>query len=469
MAVSIVNVTSNDSGGVSTASLTVTTPASIVAGDVLIAAIGHRGGSSTLTPPSGWSEILNSGTNTAPSIRTRVYSRVVTGSEAADYAWGISTNNAMWGMIVALRGVNTTDVMDAGNGQTATLTMSATAPTITTDVAGDLLIYLGASTGSAAPTTPTGMTSRATGASTSLSYRVATETQTAAGATGTRTGTVNASTVVAQLIAITNAGITLSGVTTGSSSDAALISLARPLVAVSAGASTAAATPVVAQSLSSTPTGATQTAVGVAVARGLSSTANGISTTSAAAVVAKALSTTSTAASTATAAGAIAKVLAAASAGVSTTVMSLTVEGESEVALAAVSAGVNTTSAALATTRPLRMTSAGQGATTGAVSVARGISSSSAGASAESGTVTIARGLRGLATGQSQGGVAAVVARRLLSTIAGQSAAAATLRREGEEEARAIGAVAGTGRVGTVRSRAGSGTAMSTATAGSVS
>lgn len=180
---------------------TVTAPAGIVDGDILILCaftLHVAGGSSTMTPPAGFAAVtLNSGTNprnqtngAADNIKMWAWWKRAT-SEAGDYTI-THTVDFSQAMCLCISGaIATGEPTDAAasNGATG---QTSTGPSITTTVADTLLVYLehdwGDTTNNLSP--PTGMTERVE--VNPLIY-AATEAIAAVGATGTRSQTNNCS------------------------------------------------------------------------------------------------------------------------------------------------------------------------------------------------------------------------------------------------------------------------------------
>lgn len=124
MAISVVSTTTN-SIGVAGTSLAVDVPASLVAGDVLIAVLAVDGGSNnTMTAPAGWTIDLNYDRGTA--IKIVVGHHVVDGSEGASDTWQTNTAHLMCACCVAYRGVEVRTVFEVaptganGSGSSAT-------------------------------------------------------------------------------------------------------------------------------------------------------------------------------------------------------------------------------------------------------------------------------------------------------------------------------------------------------------
>lgn len=139
---SVVTVGSQVNVGAVT-TITLTPPASIVNGNVLVAVISIMGQSAeTWTPPSGWTQIgSNVSSGAATKLLTAVFGKVAA-SESGNYVW--SWNNASvlraTGVILQLTGTSlTTDGIGTATGNAQTVTVSATSTT----KANDLLLLVG--------------------------------------------------------------------------------------------------------------------------------------------------------------------------------------------------------------------------------------------------------------------------------------------------------------------------------------
>lgn len=178
-------------------SLPIGKPSGTVTGDVMVAAIGFRPETATITPPSGWTlarRINNSG---ATANGLAIYYKVATASEPSSYTWTFSSSTGTAGGISAFSGVDTANPLDAENGQATASSLSHATPSITTTVANTMLVASFAFSSSATWATPSGMTGafnvasltvpNSTGESTASFYQFWTLT----GSTGTRTATAS--------------------------------------------------------------------------------------------------------------------------------------------------------------------------------------------------------------------------------------------------------------------------------------
>jgi hypothetical protein len=186
--------TSTASSSSPTSTLTLATPAGVVAGDVLVAQLAIRGGSGVgiSGAPPGW--ILVNRTNSGTTVAQAAYLRFVTAAEPASHAWTFSSNRVS-GAVVALRGVHTSAPVNAVAAQaTTSASTSIIAPSVSTTVPETMLLGLySAENGNGAFSPPSGMVERAdigSGAGPNgVTLAIASATRSAVGATGTRTAT----------------------------------------------------------------------------------------------------------------------------------------------------------------------------------------------------------------------------------------------------------------------------------------
>jgi hypothetical protein len=125
---------------VPTLSLTINTPASVAADDVLIASVTIRG-NDTITAAAGWSEVRSD--TTGSDLRQSVFVRTVVSGEPATHAFTFSGPvGAATGGMIAFDGLDPVDPVDVSGGQVNASSTSITAPSITTTVADTTLVGL---------------------------------------------------------------------------------------------------------------------------------------------------------------------------------------------------------------------------------------------------------------------------------------------------------------------------------------
>jgi len=174
-------------GSANAAAITVSVPANLRSGDLLLAAISVRD-APTITAPAGWTLVRN---DAAPGeLRTAVYARAVSGGEAAGYTWTFSASERAAGMIVAYRGVSA--VGASGANVNAGGSASIVAPSVTPGSAGTTLVSFFSVRDSGSIASPASMLERAdlgSGGSSGVRVAVADEYRSVGTATGTRTAT----------------------------------------------------------------------------------------------------------------------------------------------------------------------------------------------------------------------------------------------------------------------------------------
>lgn len=143
---------SSTAGAKSVTSLTITKPAGVVQGDLLLARLSNRNHvDATITPPAGWTVLRSD--QSASQLKSWVLYKVATGSEPSGYAFGISISSYVAGSVMAFSGVDTANPIDTHSGQKNGLTSTFASPPITTTAANGVAVWLGTQiwTGSACP------------------------------------------------------------------------------------------------------------------------------------------------------------------------------------------------------------------------------------------------------------------------------------------------------------------------------
>lgn len=177
-----VNQTTPQSGGANT--LVLNMPASIVAGNLLLAFLRNSAQSTAITPPAGWTAAT--GLNT--SNNTTICYRWADGTESATYTFTAPAAQT-WseGICVQISGgVGSGQPFDvATTGRVTSVDVNAASLSTTTTVADTLLLYSDMKNNASRTlsSAPSGMTNRS--ASASLIH-IFTASQAAAGATGAK-------------------------------------------------------------------------------------------------------------------------------------------------------------------------------------------------------------------------------------------------------------------------------------------
>src|SRR5581483_6207458 len=190
-------------------SLVLPVPAGVAAGNVLLAVVDVAS-SNTVSTPAGWTLVRSDVTTASGGVTGQwAYYHVAGGSEPASYTWQLGGKVGAAGAILAYSGADTTNPIDAAAGQAgSTKSTAITAPSVTTTVAGDMLVGLFGIHGQHTVTPPATMSERTDLAQPSSGgQKVTSETADAvkatAGATGTRVATADSSGYgVGQLVAL---------------------------------------------------------------------------------------------------------------------------------------------------------------------------------------------------------------------------------------------------------------------------
>ena len=143
-------------------SVTITAPAGLATGDVLIAYLGQNTSNLPVvkTPPTGWTAVLAK--DDAISIGVAVYYRVATSADQAGtttYTWAFNHADRSGGVLLAFRGVLTTSPVVISASQLNSASVDYTAPSITPGLTNtELVVLLAAANGNGGMNLPAGMT-----------------------------------------------------------------------------------------------------------------------------------------------------------------------------------------------------------------------------------------------------------------------------------------------------------------------
>ncbi|MEX2554386.1 MAG: cadherin-like domain-containing protein [Actinomycetota bacterium] len=191
-------------------SLTISAPAGLAPGDVMLAGISVRG-NTTIAPPAGWTFVRLDATSEF-IFRQAVYFKVA-GSEPASYSFTFNSNQAAAGGIAAYSGVNTANPIDAHSGQVSNFLRFATitAPSVTTTQNGAMLVGFFGMADNVTIAPPSGMTERWDVASNAGAFFMTQEgadaLQPTAGASGSKVATAPVKGWnIGQLVALRPAG-----------------------------------------------------------------------------------------------------------------------------------------------------------------------------------------------------------------------------------------------------------------------
>jgi hypothetical protein len=153
----VLRAASSAGAGNNVTSLTVAVPSGTAADDVMLAGIAVRATSPTITAPAGWTLVRLSANATGNANSLAIYRRVAGASEPANYTWTFSASRGSAGAILSFEGVDTTNPIDAEDGDTTPSALSHTAPSVTTTSASTMLVTFHDLASRASWTPPTGM------------------------------------------------------------------------------------------------------------------------------------------------------------------------------------------------------------------------------------------------------------------------------------------------------------------------
>lgn len=180
--------------------LTIAKPTGTVETDGMFASIEFRGGSGiTITPPSGWTEIIR--TTRGTTLRHVAWVKVAGASEPADYTWTWTGDGNAAGGIETLSGIDTVTPNGTAQATNAAATTNHTTTSVTVGTDGWVISTYGVA--AAAAFTPDGATTEqfdvaSTDASLNVQCMLATEGPlTGASTARTATTTSNQDTVIA--------------------------------------------------------------------------------------------------------------------------------------------------------------------------------------------------------------------------------------------------------------------------------
>ena len=182
--------------GAKVKALTITTPAGVQTGDVMLAAITVRS-SATITAPAGWTSVR--ATLTGSDLRQATYVSVAGAPIPASFKFKLSSKSVVAGAIAAYSGVSTTTPVETSGARKNTSSTSITAPSVTSTVPGSMLVGVFGTAINATVTPASGMVERAdikTGAAAKkIALELADDTLESPGATGLRVATASAAAV----------------------------------------------------------------------------------------------------------------------------------------------------------------------------------------------------------------------------------------------------------------------------------
>lgn len=189
--------TTGSSTNVTITNLTIAKPADVDQGEVMIASVAlHDGNATSVTPPSGWTQILRTDYDTNIGIVS--FWKAAGASEPANYTWTLSPQTRAQGGITTYSGVDTSNPIDAAAGNFNRSKIATTSPITTTDANEEVVALFALHVGSnnfAGDffSAPSGMTEKYDGSNTTAGPTVASfgAIQVAAGVAGSKSSTIS--------------------------------------------------------------------------------------------------------------------------------------------------------------------------------------------------------------------------------------------------------------------------------------
>ncbi len=179
-----------NSGATGATSVTVTKPAAVVAGDLMLMGLVINSTTPVITPPSEWVLVTSVPNGTAE--RTYVYRKLAGGSEPASYQFGFSFNVKSAVGISAYSGVDVSTPVEVFLPLTNASVTAQVAPSVTTLSANTRVVRVWGVKKETSLTPPAGVTERVDTSSTgtgSVTVSIGDAAQATAGASGTATAT----------------------------------------------------------------------------------------------------------------------------------------------------------------------------------------------------------------------------------------------------------------------------------------
>jgi galactose oxidase-like protein/glyoxal oxidase-like protein/Kelch motif protein len=195
--VGAVNFRAASSAATTSGTLVVARPASTVKNDVMIASIGVRSSTATITAPAGWTLVRRVNNSRASANALAVYRKVAGAVEPDSYSWTLARSTHAVGGIQSFSGVDTASPINVEGGRATTSALTHPTSSLTTTVTNTVVVTAHTFSSAANWSPPAGMTEGfdiATPAppnSTGQAIEGNWVRQAAAGATGIKTATAS--------------------------------------------------------------------------------------------------------------------------------------------------------------------------------------------------------------------------------------------------------------------------------------
>lgn len=148
------STTSGTPGAGRATSITLTLPAGVVTGDLLLAHIGAEGASTLITPPAGWTVVARV---EGAELASAIFSRTATASEPTSYNFDLGASTRVSGGMLRLQNAFAAGAIESVSHATGSGTTLA-APSVANAAPGALLVLFCAGAFQANWATPTGAT-----------------------------------------------------------------------------------------------------------------------------------------------------------------------------------------------------------------------------------------------------------------------------------------------------------------------
>ena len=189
--------TTNSSTNVTSTNLTIARPSDVAQGDVMLANIAiNDGNMPSVTPPSGWTQILRTDNDTSISIVS--FWKVAGASEPSNYTWSLSPQTRAEGGITRYSGVDSSNPIDASAGNFGRGSVATASAITTTGSNHEVVAFFAAHVGAnglagAYFSTPAGMTEKYDASFPTAGPSIAADdaVQASAGVAGSKSATIS--------------------------------------------------------------------------------------------------------------------------------------------------------------------------------------------------------------------------------------------------------------------------------------
>ncbi len=132
---------SNADNATNSSPMVISAPASIVAGNALVAIVDVTSATGVLSAPAGFTQLRTDSTALGNGMTAAFFCKTATGSEPASYSFSSTVSTNVQGAVIQLKGVSCT--MDGAGSVGAADASAATAPAFTTTLASDYVLTQG--------------------------------------------------------------------------------------------------------------------------------------------------------------------------------------------------------------------------------------------------------------------------------------------------------------------------------------